>query len=326
MSEPTPATPEVLRAPPRPWLRRLWVRVALVLLLICATCAVSWWLPRRTMVAVWWVGGHVSCEADDVRARAILKWFDPAQVRGLWNYRKSVHWVVGWVSEDREITGVTLKDSNVGDEWLRTLRRCPQLTQVVLHDRQLGPGLDHLRDCAKFNSLSITSAANRHLAEMWRLKQVEEVLLNEPQSGDLGLDALTALPKLKWLIVANCQSTSEILAAMPELPQLEGLGIRACTGFVDDDLRHLQRLRNLRGIDINGQTPLGDVALKHLSQLECLVGLGLRSPWQSVTQDGLRALNQMRCHKLVSVEKSQCTPAQLQMLRDQLPNCSIIVQ
>lgn len=325
MTASTPATPEVLRARPRPWLSRLWVRVSLVLLLIGAIGIASWWWPRRTMVAVWWVGGEVYCDADHDRASAILGWFDPAEVRGLWNHHGSLHRILGWTREDRDTTRVVLVDSKVGDEWLRNLRRFPQLSGVVLHDRQLGPGLDHLRDCTKLNDVVVHSASNRHLAELRRLPQLEEVMLWEPQPGDLGLDSLTALPKLKWLVVSDCRSTTEVLAAMPELPQLERLTIQSCMGFVDDDLKHLQRLRNLKFIDIVGQTPLGDAALEHLSQLIHLEELALRSPCQSVTQDGMRALSRMKSLKELIVLGFQWTPEQLKLLRDQLPNCTIMV-
>ena len=325
MNASAPATPEILRAPPRPWLRRLWVRVSLVLLLIGAIGAATWWWPRRTMVAVWWVGGQTYCDADRHRANVILTGFDPARASGLWSHFSRLYRILGWASEDRDVTFVNLKDSRVGDAWLETLHRCTQLSGVGLHDRQLGPGLDHLSVCAKLNSVSITSASNRRLAELRRLPQLEDVSLWEPQSGDLGLDSLTALPMLKSLFVGNCRSTNEVLAAMPELPQLETLVIQSCGGFVDDDLQHLQRLRNLKSIDIVGQTPLGDAALEHLSQLIHLEKLALRSPSQSVTQNGMRALSRMKSLKELIVLGFQWTPKQLKMLRDELPNCTITV-
>ena len=325
MTASAPATPKVLRSPPRPWLRRLWVRVSLVLLLICAIGAATWWWPRRTMVAVWWVGGQTYCDADRHRANVILTGFDPARASGLWSHFSRLYRILGWTREDRDVTFVNLKDSRVGDEWLEALHRCTQLSGVGLHDRQLGPGLDHLGVCAKLKSLSITSASNRHLAELRRLPQLEDVSLWEPQSGDLGLDSLTALPMLKSLFVGNCRSTNEVLAAMPELPQLESLVIQSSSGFVDDDLRHLQRLRNLKSIDIVGQTPLGDAAVEHLSQQERLVTLALRSPCQSVTQVGIRALSRMTSLRELIVIGRHWTPELLKLLRDQLPNCTITV-
>ena len=325
MTASAPATPEVLRAPPRPWLRRLWVRVSLVLLLIGAISVATWWWPRRTMVAVWWVGGHVYTDLDDGRANAITTWFGPAGVGWLQNDPDSLFLALAYAREDRDITRVLLEDSKVGDEWLQSLRRCPQLTHLVLHDRQLGPGLDSLHDCQTLKHLIVQSASNGHLIELRRLRQLEVVVLREPQSGDLGLDALAALPQLKKLFVHGCRSTSEVLASMPELPKLEWLHIRECTGFVEDDLRHLQRLRNLKLITICSQTPLGDAALNHLSQLNHLESLCLDSPCQSFTQHGMRALSRMKSLKELFVFGVQWTPEQLKLLRDQLPNCAISV-
>jgi len=317
------AAPEVLRARPRRLLSRLWVRVSLVLLLIGAICLATWWWPRRTMVAVGWAGGRVDCDAEVQRATAILNWVDAYVTRGPWNHFDSLWRVLTLTREDRDITRVNLAMSNVGDEWLRTLSRFPQLTKLSLHDRQLGPGLDHLRDSQNLDFVQVHSVANQHLAELQRLPQLEAVSLWEPQSRGLRLDPLTGLPKLTSLFMNNCQSTNELLAEMPEIPLLETFVIRNSTGFIDDDLRHLFRFRKLKHFNIQCAAPLGDAALEHLSKQECLETLGLWSPLSSITRDGLQPLGRMKNLKQITVLRSQCTPAQLQMLRDQLPNCTI---
>jgi hypothetical protein len=325
---PTAATvPEVLRARPCRWLSRLWVRVSLVLLLICAICVAVWWWPRRTMVAVWWAGGEFSCKADIQRASNISGWVDNYVIGRRWasNDINTVWHVLTLTREDREITYVDLSRSNVGDEWLRKMRRFPQLSMLDLHDRQLGPGLDQLRDCANLSSVRLSTVSNNLFAELRRLPQLNAVSLTGPQSRGLRLDPLTEMPKLTFLSMYHCRFTNELLATMPELPMLETFIISNCTDFSDDDLKCLARFQNLKDFRLEGSRPFSDATLEHLSQLESVERLSLWSPWSSITPYGLRSLGQMKNLKHVIVDKTQCSPAQVKMLQNQLPKCRITV-
>lgn len=326
MSLATPAVPETLRAPPRRWLSRLWVRVSLVLLLIFAISFFAWWLPRRTKVAVWWNGGRAFCDPDGVRARAVLGWIDPNRKlsgRALsWLY-----WVNNLISSDADITRVHLNDSKVGNDWLVRLKGFPNLTLVGLDDRQLGTGLNDLHDCVALKKIDITSATGQHLVELRWLPQLESLTLCEPQRGDIGLQSLTALSKLNHLYFMDCQYTDDLWEALPDLPSLESLFVQNCTGFVDDDLRCLHRLPNLKILLVDGTTsPVGDVALTHLTQLNRLETLALCIPWPDVTDEGLAKLAAMKSLKQIIVRGHQCSPDQLQRLGKALPNCSITVQ
>ena len=322
----TPAVPETLRARPRRWLSRLWVRVSLVLMLIFAISLFAWWLPRRTIVSVWWNGGVVTCEKDRARAGAVLDWFDPTGGGWAWQHFRTMYRLLGWTRTDIEITWVTLSDSKVTDDWLVRLKGFPNLKGTDLHDRQLGTGLDHLRGRLTLKLINIHSASDRHLVELRRLPQLESLGLWEPQSGDIGLESLTDLSNLNSLFIGDCKHTDEVLEALPELPLLESLVIQDCKGFVDDDLRHLQRLPNLKYLDVVCSTSsLGDVALEHLSQLNRLETLALRTPWKDVTDEGLAKLAGMKSLKQMYVLGHQCSPSQLQRLRKALPNCAITV-
>ena len=325
MSLATPAVPETLRARPRRWLSHLWVRVSLVLLLIFAISLFTWWLPRRSMISVWRNGGQVFCESDASRAVAILQWIDPARS---WSGLDSdtVYWVLGLSRSDAGITRVHLNDSKVGDDWLVRLKRFPKLTSASLHDRQLGAGLDDLRGCMELKDIEVKAASDRHLVELRRLPQIESLSLWGPQAGDIGLESLNALSKLKLLFIADCKYTDEILKALPELPSLETLTFYNSTGFVDEDFHYLNRNPNLKTLAILCSTSsLGDVALEHVSQLKGLERLALLTPWTDVTDAGLAKLTTMKSLKQIIVSGAQCSPGQLQRLQKALPNCVITV-
>ena len=278
------------------------------------------------MVSVWWNGGVVTCEKDRERAGAVLDWFDPTGGGWAWQHFRTMYRLLGWTHTDIEITWVTLSDSKVTDDWLVRLKRFPNLKGAALHDRQLGVGLDHVRGCTAFNNISIKSASDRHLVELRRLPQLESLSLSEPQSGDIGLESLAALSKLGSLIICDGKYTNEVLEALPVLPSLESLVIQDCTGFIDDDLRHLLRLPNLKYIDIlNKRSTLGDIALEYLSKLDRLETLALRTPWKDVTDEGLAKLAAMKSLKTIIVLRFQCSLDQIQRLQKALPNCTITV-
>ncbi len=302
------------------------MRVSLVLLLFFAISLFAWWLPRRTMVSVWWNGGSVTCDKDRLRAVAALEWIDTTRGTWVWKHFATVYRLLGWMRTDIEVDWVTLSDSKVTDDWLVRLNRFPKLEGVTLHDRQLGVGLRELRGCLTLKEINIRSVSDRHLVELRRLPQVESLILWEPQPGDIGLESLTVLSKLNSLFIANSKYTDEVLGALPELPSVESFTVQDCVGFVDDDWRHLHRLPRLKYLDIVCRKALlGDVALEHLSQLHRLETLALRTPWKDVTDEGLAKLAAMKSLKTIMVLGFQCSPGQLQRLQKALPNCTITV-
>ena len=302
------------------------MRVSLVLLLIFAISLFTWWLPRRTIVSVWWNGGIVESDADRARLNAALQWFDPTGAGWAWDQYRTLFWFTKWTHTDFDITDVALIDSKVTDEWLVGLKRFPKLRAATLHDRQLGAGLDHLRGCMTLKDISIQSASDGHLVELRRLPQLEALMLWESQAGDIGLESLTALSSLNLLVIGNCKNTGEVLEALPVLPSLEALTFQNCVGFVDDDWQCLHRLPNLKWLYFKGKTSsLGDVALEHVSQLNRLEALTLWAPWNDVTDEGLAKLASMKSLKQIIILGHQCSLDQIQRLQKALPNCVITV-
>ena len=323
MSLATPAVTETLCARPRRWLSRLWVRVSLVLLLIFAINLFAWWLPRRTMVSVWWNGGTVTGDKDHERTNAVLAWFDPTSTGWVWSYYDTVNRFLVWTCTDIDITVLSLSGSKVTDLRLFGLKRLSKLKAAILHDRQIGAGLADLRDCLELRDIAIKSVSDRRLAELRQLPQLQSLSLYEPQSGDIGLESLTALPSLNSLFIDDCKYTDEVLEALPELPLLERLTVHECTGFGDENFYCLHRLPNLKYLHIEGQLPLGDFALEHVSQLTRLESLSLRTRWEDVTDEGLAKLARMKSLRNIHVVGVKSSPSQLQRLRKALPSCNI---
>ena len=324
ISPSSPSEPEVLRARKRTWLSRLWVRIALVLLLIGVISLATWWWPRRTMVAVWRAGGTVTCERDRERAIKLLNWFDPTG--GIWGrYFSTVYRVLSWASTDAEITGLNLTDTPVGTAWLAHTKRFPKLKSIGLHDRQLGPGLDHLGDHERLNSLDVTAVSQDRLTELKRLPQIKIVSLWKAEADKIDLNALAALPKLNALFVGNCPHTSSLLQRLPTLPRVETFVLQDCDGFTDDDLSHLARLPKLKYLDIVKSSPVSDAGLEYLSRLENLETLCLRKSSGQITKAGLQPLQRLPKLKQLIVLRGDLTLDQLDTLQQLLPNCTVLV-
>lgn len=73
MTTETPAPPEVLIARTIPWRKRLWVRIALVLMVGAVAMSVLWVWPRRGMIAVWQVNGVVYSDSANDPATSMVK-------------------------------------------------------------------------------------------------------------------------------------------------------------------------------------------------------------------------------------------------------------
>ena len=190
---------EVLRPAKTPRLKRLWVRIALVLMLIWVISFATWWWPRKTMVAVWRVQGDAFNASDPERAIAISQWSDFLGVPRHRTYFSEIWSVLCWTHSDVEITHVRLMNSKVTDEWLIQLNGFPKLRHLHLHERQLGPGLARWHGAQQLAGMSVTSASNRRLAELRWIPQLQSLMLWNPMPGDIGLDALSSLPHLKVL-------------------------------------------------------------------------------------------------------------------------------
>ena len=324
MSIATPAPPEVLVARKIPWRKRLWVRVLLLLALTGGITVAIWWWPRRTMVAMWRVNGQATCTADRENLRAIVQRWDPSGTGWLsrnWERIGQYHLLA---RTDAEINGVNLIAAPVGDEWLVRLRRMPRLEWLMMDDRQVGPGLIHLQDHTQLKLCCVVAASGEHLRELRHLQCLERLGLSQPARGDIGLSGLTMLPNLKELTIQECASTADVLAQLPELPQIERLCLFLCGDIRCDDLAHLQRLSNLKELDFRRSGPINDECLVRISQLKSLEKLAILRSAGQITDVGLQALQRLVRLKELSVT-GDFTPQQVRTLQLLLPNATISV-
>lgn len=319
MSPETGPSVEVLIARKRPWRKRLWIRVVLVVTLIGTISSLSFWVPRRTMFAVWWVRGGFSCEADRPTAVNVMRFLNK---HFRWKFSAknldNVSFTLGLLRTDAAVTGVDLSKSKVDDQWLIRLKRFPELKYLGLHDRQLGPGLDHLRD-HDLRNVGVTAASTR-LSEIHRLSQIQDLALWSSETDQARLDALSSLPQLSELFISDCADTTGLLRRLPDLPNVQSFTLQNCEGFSDDDLGFLQMMPGLKNVWFNRTALLGDRGLAELAQLSELESLALHQSLGSVTDKGLQPLKQLTKLQRLSLVGTPLSRSQVDMLDQLLPN------
>ena len=319
----TPIQTEKLHSRKIPWSKRLWFRAVGILLLISVVSLTAIWWPRRTMLSVWNANGTVFCESRRKPAYDLMVQLGIMQT--VWGSKNwSNHYaLLSGTGLDRDVTGVVLQKSQVEDDWLVHLTNLPQLKYVDLHDRQLGAGLEVLKRIPSFNHLAVTAAANQHLKELRRLPDLEQLSLWSPQSGDIGLESLSSLTKLRSLLIDGSRNTDQILKSLPDIPTMEEVVFQNCSGFTDDDLNHLQRFPNLKYLDLVKCGPINDEGLRQLGQLKNVETLAIRKSSGHITDQGLEALKDLSKLKKLYVIRGDFTVGQLKKLEELLPQAVI---
>lgn len=326
MSTPTPPSTAAPPVPRRWWIRRHWKQLCAGFLLAMVVALTAFFVPRRTSTWVRSHGGTLSCEGDHKRAVSFLSWLDPQEKWGAWDHFHTLRMSLGYTRPDSEITRVMLQETTLKTDDLLRLKRLTGLKGAALNHRQIGVGLDAFRDLPEFKQLSINQAQHGQLRELKRLPQLESVGISHPRTGDIGMESLAELSKLKSLNLEGCSATDQLLKALPELPRVEDLVVQRCTQFGNDDLNYLNRMPNLKTIDlVCKQIAVNDTGIEHLSKLEHLETLALRSPWADVTDAGLAKLATMKSLKLVIILKYHSPPEQIDRLKRAVPNCQVKV-
>ena len=252
------------------------------------------------------------------------KWF-PAG-RGTLEEQLSFAQWLSWLRPDGDMTWVDLSRSDRKTDWLVQLRRFPSLTYVQLHDRQLGPGLNELRDHRKLTYMGITAACVDHLAELRRLPELEVLELHSPSSRNLDFRVLESQPKLTELMVFDCEGAAEIVRQMDVLKKLENVSFDRVSGISDDAWSSFSELNELRFLSLMNCSPISDLGLNHLSKLERLETLVLTGSIGRVTTKGFHSLGKLTALKQLVVSGSQVSQDQLMLLKQLLPDCTISVR
>jgi hypothetical protein len=167
------------------------------------------------------------------------------------------------------------KDWTGNDADLAQLAALEHVTSVITQGAGIGnAGLKHLRGLAELELVSIYGPT---------------------KVTDAGLEHLTKLPALKWLI-------------------LDGLPVS------DDGLKTLSAAKSLTLLSVS-RTKVTDRGLKHLRALDNLTAIRLSD--DSITDEGLQELAVLKKLTIIAAWDTKVTQAGVARLKAALPNCEV---
>ena len=174
--------------------------------------------------------------------------------------------------KDHRVTLVAITGPEINDDHLSLLKpeRLPDITTLDLRDTSItDDGLDHVV----------------------RLSQsLERLNLTGTDITDDGLSTITALKKLKTLLVSSPEMTDDGLRTIAGLKQLESLNLVGAS-ITDDGLDHLAQLESLTELAISGEA-ITDAGLeKIVSGCQRLVRLELAGT--RISDSGLATLKNL---------------------------------
>ena len=318
MSSETPSLPP--KQPRRTW--RQWsklarVRIGFVLMLIVAISVFTWWLPRRGVVAVAWIGGRVG-DPQIVDQVQIAGRNLPVSIQAiLWPWLEPR---MSWLSIDERIVSVDLSQVQSPQLDLVVLRRFPRLTWVVFHGRHVGPGLKQMKGVNSLHSIAVDSVQSESdLGELRHFPNLEELDITTcPNSGG-GFERLSLLPKLKKLLF-DSPSSHIAMRGVSQCPAVKAIVLQG--GSADeDDLRFLSDMASLIEFRTFGRNPVGVTGLRHIAKTSSLETLLLNPT--SATDDELQVLGTLTKLKSFYVRGSNLTQSGIDRLKAALPDCKL---
>jgi beta-lactamase regulating signal transducer with metallopeptidase domain len=192
-----------------------------------------------------------------------------------------------------------LDTPNVTDEGLRQLSKSRSLERLNVHwlEKITGRGVAYLKNMPQLKGLDVTSArlTDADLAHFGAMPNLDDLCLPYGFT-DAGISHLADSKHLKRLYVQCVDKsplTDKALAAISTLHELEDLSI-AGTGFTDEGIELLLRLKNLQALHLRwfGPDGLSNDNLRRLTGLPKLRDLYFGSSGR-VTMSGLNVLNKL---------------------------------
>lgn len=160
----------------------------------------------------------------------------------------------------------------------------------------------------------------RPLKDFAKKDEIRFLLLNETLVGDMGLQELPALPKLRDLDLTRTMVSNQGLDSLRKFPGLTFLSLYGCS--VDDRaLDHVARLIVLDVLVLGG-TQVTNVGLEKLKALSRLVYLNVDGT--AVSKKGLDHLTGLKRLRKVSIRNTKVTPDEVVDLRRNAPNWQIV--
>ena len=272
----------------------------MVLLLIAAIAAFSIWWPRRTTWALLRVDADIHDQPTFERLNEIGNGL-PDAAQPIWEWLTESD---EWLYRDANLQFVSLVNSSVDDRWLFRLKRCNNLKDLWLDQRQVGPGLARLDTLQCLDSLNIGEATH-----------------------ETSFGLLQALPHVEFLrVYFRDDSPTQPLNGWESLARHPA--IRRIHAYLKgNDLE--QRLRlvtdNLRIDHMRVEGSINNDVLKHLGTLSSVTSIQIQDldDYRNVTLDGWKELQRLKRLHLLDLkqrDKSQASDQLIEAIKPLFPD------
>jgi len=242
------ANVELQEKPRRRWLPRMRFRLSTMLLTIALAATLLGWgidhIEQRKQVRA--LESHFELSFSDDE-RAALQYFADARC---------------------PIVMRAFHASTLGDEDLKWVSMLPTLDYLV-----------------------VDNATDDGLVNVARLKRLRSLtIMKSPTLSDRGITHLGELTNLEYLHLYDGQLTDKAMESIGRLAQLKSLDVRG-TRISSDGVAYLRDLRELQALRLSQNPDVDDRALEYIAQLPELTHLSISA--SSVNGDGLNFLSQM---------------------------------
>jgi hypothetical protein len=192
------------------------------------------------------------------------------------------------------VARVELEHTQVTGVGLTALANLPALTELVLHDRDLGePGFTALAGVERLRRLELSGhTEDPRMTGLSQLSRLELLRLRYPELDDRAMTEIGKLTRLRELDLAGTLVSDAGLAPLVGLTQLESLTLSR-TRVTNRGLAHLSGLTRLQHLDLD-HTDVVDAGVHHLVGLHELTNLRLdHTLVTDAVIDDLRALTKL---------------------------------
>lgn len=268
----------------------------------------AWYIPpRATSRLVRSMGGNVYFQNEQVPNMLVTRFYHQ-QAR-----------MFGLTPTDAEVIQVDLSNSKVTDIWLHHLKVLEELDMLVIHERQLGPGLAELAKLPKLSDFSVMQLSSGDLSHLQQLPNLTTVALIRVTGSDIDLSKLASLPRLEFMEIPNFPLTVRQFQQIAQIKTLNKLNISGVKIDAEqlEGVAHLAKLPKLQTLFINDVTVETSAVL---AKIESLTHLIISDA--SLTDEIVASLAQLRNMKIMQLDRC-ARSIDIEALRRQLPSCQI---
>jgi len=254
--------------------------------------------------------------ADEAKEHLAQRYNTDEKVLDMWWLREEFLDFALAYPETKGLLLTGIAGTTISDDGLARLAKLQNVEWITIQAAAniRGTGFAAWTDHPNLLSIFATASAidDRGLAEIGRLKKLDELDLGHTQVTDKGMESVAKLSELTWLNLGeNDISDAGVQVVCRALPKLESLSLDA-TRVTSEIIPDIAKLENLRYLGL-GKLSLSREFLQQIGTLEQLEKLSLR--WADLDVVDLSALSGLKNLKHLDLGRVNLQGADLSWIK-----------